>query len=144
MARNFENVTHASIEEPQNILYYEIEGSICTLKRNKSQKCDGVTAKMLQEDGKQLVRQIYRLCNKVWNEGTIPEEWSKCILISIPKKGDLSQCANDRTVSVINHTGKILLIILLNRLKQQLEFCLSEEQARSRKDRSTVYQILIL
>ena len=36
----------------------------------------------------------------------------------------------------------MLLIILLNRLKNQLESHLSEEQAGFRKDRSTVYQIL--
>ena len=76
---------------------------------------------MIQAGGEQLVRQIHLLCNKAWNESTIPEEWSKSILIPIPKKGDLSQCANYRTISLINHTGKILLVVLLNRLKQQLE-----------------------
>ena len=38
----------------------------------------------------------------------------------------------------------MLLIVLLNRLKQQLEPHLSEEQARFRKDRSTIHQILAL
>ena len=99
---------------------------------------------MIQAGGVQLVRQIHLLCNKAWNESTIPEEWSKSILVPIPKKGDLSQCANYRTISLINHTGKILLIILLNRLKHQLEPHLSEEQAGFRKDRITVHQILTL
>ena len=60
------------------------------------------------------------------------------------QEGDLSQCANYRTISLINYTGKILLIILLNRLKHQLEPHLSEEQAGFIKDRSTVHQILTL
>ena len=90
----------------------------------------------------QLVRQIHLLRNKAWNESTIPEERSKSILVPIPKKGDLSQCANYRTVSLINHTGKILLIVVRNRLKQKLEPHLSEEQAGFRKDRSTVHQML--
>ena len=51
---------------------------------------------------------------------------------------------NYGTISLINHTGKILLIVLLNRLKRQLEPDLSEEQAGFRKDRSTVHQILTL
>ena len=99
---------------------------------------------MIQAGGEQLRRQIHLLCNKAWNESTIPEEWSKSILVPIPKKGDLSKCTNYRTISLINHTGKILLIVLLNRLKQQLESHLSEEQAGFRKDRSTVHQILTL
>ena len=97
---------------------------------------------MIRARGEQLVRQIHLLYNKAWS--TISEEWSKSILVPIPKKGDLSQYANCRTVFLINHTGKILLIVLLNRLKQQLEPHLSEEQAGFRKDRSTVHQILTL
>ena len=144
MARDLEMIAPTSIEEPQNILYSEVEEAIRTLKRNKSPGSDGITAEMIQAGGEQLVRQIHLLCNKAWNESTIPEEWSKSILVPVPKKGDLSQCANYRTISLINHTGKILLIILLNRLKHQLEPHLSEEQAGFRKDRSTVHQILTL
>jgi len=68
----------------------------------------------------------------------------KSILVPIPKKGDLSNCSNYRTISLINHTGKVLLIVLLNRLKNHLDPYLSEEQAGFRKDRSTVHQILTL
>ena len=61
---------------------------------------------MIQASREQLVRQIYRLCNKVWSESAIPEEWRKSILVPIPKKGNLSQCANYRTISLVNHTDK--------------------------------------
>ena len=126
MARDLEMIAPTSIEEQQNILYSEVEEAISTLKRNKSPESDGITAEMIQAGGEQLVRQIHLLCNKAWNESTIPEEWSKSILVPIPKKADLSQFANYRTISLINHTGKILLIMLLNRLKHQLEPHLSE------------------
>ena len=98
---------------------------------------------MIQAGRKQLVSQIHRLCIKAQSEGTIPEEWTKSILVPISGKGDLSQCENYKTISLINHTGKILLIVLLNELEQQVEPHLCEEQARFRKDRSTVHQILI-
>ena len=144
MTKDLKMITPISTEEPQNILYSEVEEAIRTLKRNRSPGSDEITAKMIQAGEEQLVRQIHLLCNKAWNESTIPEEWSKSILVPIPKKGDLSQCTNCRTVFLINHTGKILLIVLLNRFKQQLEPHLSEEQAGFRKDRSTVHQILTL
>jgi len=42
------------------------------------------------------------------------------------------------------HVGKVLMMVLLERLKAQMEMHLSEEQARLRRDRSTIDQILIL
>ena len=144
MTKDLEMITPTSTEEPQNILYSEVEEAIRTLKRNRSPGSDEITAEMIQAGGEQLVRQIHLLCNKAWNESTIPEEWSKSVLVPIPKKGDLSQCANYRTIPLINHTGKILLIILLNRLKNQLEPHVSEEQVGFRKDRSILHQILTL
>ena len=95
---------------------------------------------MLQVGGEELVHEIHRLCNRAWKEEIIPEQWGRSILVPIPKKGDLSDCSNYRTISLINHTGKVLL----NRLKYHLDPHLSEEQAGFRKDRSTVHQILIL
>ena len=47
-------------------------------------------------------------------------------------------------MSLINHSSKILLSILLQRLKGEIEPYLSEEQAGFRKERSTVQQILCL
>ena len=91
MTKDLEMITFTSTEEPQNILYSEVEEAIRTLKRNKSPGSDEITAEMIQAGGEQLVPQIHLLCNKAWNESTIPEEWSKSILVLILKKGDLSQ-----------------------------------------------------
>ena len=41
--------------------------------------------------------------------------------MTIPKKGDLKKCSNYRTISLIIHTSKILLRIILNRLIPQAE-----------------------
>ena len=139
-----DEITPLNEEDPQDILYAEVQRVIGALKSNKSPGSDGITGEMLKAGGEPLARQIHELCNKAWHEGTIPEEWSKSILVPIPKKGDLSQCSNYRTISLINHTGKILLTVLLNRLKSQLDPYLSEEQAGFRKDRSTIHQIQTL
>ena len=64
MAKDLEMITPTSTEEPQNILYIEVEEAIRTLKRNKSPGSDGITAEMIQTGGEQLVRQIHWLCNK--------------------------------------------------------------------------------
>lgn len=144
MVKELDEITPPINKDSQNILYSEVQVAIQSLKPDKSPGSDGITAEMIQAGGEQLARQIHRLCNKAWQEGTIPDDWGKSILIPIPKKGDLSNCSNYRTISLINHTGKILLIILLNRLKSRLDPYLSEEQAGFRKDRNTVHQILML
>ena len=118
MVRDLKRITPTNIEGPQEILYSEVEEAIHSLKKNKSPGPDGITAEMLQAGGKKLAREIHKLCNKAWQEGTIPKEWGKSIFVPIPKKGDLSECSNYRTISFISHTGKVLLIVLLNRLKQ--------------------------
>ncbi|CAF3389732.1 unnamed protein product [Rotaria socialis] len=81
------------------ILYCEVEEAIRTLKKNKSPGSDGIAAEMLQAGGEGPARQIHELCNRAWYESTILEEWGKSILVPIPKKGDLSECANYRTRS---------------------------------------------
>ena len=95
---------------------------------------------MLQAGGEWLARQIHKLWNKASHESRIPQECFKSILVQIPKKGDLSDCCNYRTIFLINRTGKVFLTVLLNWLKTQLDPYLSEELAGFRKDRNTVQQ----
>ncbi|CAF4955483.1 unnamed protein product [Rotaria socialis] len=120
MAMGLEGIFPSYEEDPQDILYSEVEEAIRTLKSNKSSGSDGTTAEMIQAGDEQLVHEIHKLCNKAWHERAIPEDWWKSILVPIPKKGDSSECDNYRT---------ILLTVLLNRLKRRLDPYLSEEQA---------------
>ena len=60
------------------------------------------------------------------------------------KKGNLKECSNYRTISLISHPSKIMLRILLTRLQPRIEGMLAEEQAGFRKNRSTVEQIFNL
>ena len=126
MVKDLKQITPFYEENSNEILYAEVQEAIHKLKNNKSPGTDEITAEMLQAGGEQLVHEIHELCNKIWKEETIPDEWGKSILVPIPKKRDLSQCSNYRTISLINHTGKILLIVLLNRLKHHLDPYMAE------------------
>ena len=99
MVKELDEITPPNDEDPQDILYEEVEKAIRSLKCHKSPSSDGITAEMLQGGGEQLARQIHQLCNKAWHEGTIPEEWSKSILVPIPKKGDLSYQSHRKSLS---------------------------------------------
>jgi hypothetical protein len=134
----------AEDDEKDDILYEEVERAVNQLKKNKSPGTDGITGEMIKAGGRDMIRTIQGICNQVWQEGTVPEEWTKSILVTIPKKGDLTLCKNYRTIALINHMGKVLMTILLSRLKAKTEEYMSDEQAGFRKDRSTVQQILML
>ena len=62
----------------------------------------------------------------------------------IPKKGNLQQCHDYRTMSLISHPSKVMLKIILNRLKPRAEMIIDEEQAGFRAGRSTTEQIFNL
>ena len=49
--------------------------------------------------------------NKIW-EGSFPNEWNSAFIVSIPKKGYLSNCNNYRGISFINAGLKILTKIV--------------------------------
>ena len=60
MAKDLEKITSANTEEPQSILYSEVEEAIHILERNKSPGSNGITAEMIQAEKEQLVQQIYQ------------------------------------------------------------------------------------
>ncbi|CAF4369485.1 unnamed protein product [Rotaria magnacalcarata] len=77
LVRRFNNIAPTNTEESQEILYSEVEEAIRSLKKNQSAGPHGITAEILQAGGEQLEREIRKLFNKAWQEGTIPDEWGK-------------------------------------------------------------------
>jgi len=59
------------------------------------------------------------------------------IFVLLPKTGDVKECKNYWTISLLSHTSKVLLIIILNRLKNKSEMELRNEQAGFRSGRGT-------
>jgi len=131
-------------EGEMDILFEEVQAAIDRLKRNKSPGTDGITAEMIQAGGEPLARMLHGICQKIWEEERMPEEWLQSVIVTIPKKGDLKECTNYRTIALINDACTVMLKVLLERLKAQMEPYLAETQAGFRSDRSTVRQILIL
>ena len=66
------------------------------------------------------------------------------MVITLPKEGNLQQCQDYRTISLISHPSKVMLKIILSRLKSQAEKIVAEEQAGFRAGRSATEQIFNL
>ena len=123
------------------ILKDEVINAIKSLNDGKSPRNDNISSELLKHGGNAIVNVFTELCQKSWSMKKWPEQWTTSLVIPIPKKGNLRKCENYRTLSLISHSRKMLLRIILNRLNPQVERILSDEQAGFRKGRSTVEQI---
>jgi len=63
------------------------------------------------------------------------------VFIPIPKKGNVKECSNYRTIALISHTRKVILKILQVKLEQYMNWELANIQAGFRKGRGTRDQI---
>ena len=103
-----------------------------------------IPGELLKHGGDCIIDQLHHICNDIWMKATIPDDWTKSIILTMPKKGDITKCENYRTISLINHSSKILLEIIRIRMKPYVEAILEEEQAGFRPGRSTVEQVFAL
>ena len=78
---------------------------------------------------------MHRICVAIWETCEWPEEWTFSTFITVPKKGNLKQCANYRTIAVVSHASKILLRIILERIRVKTETEIADEQAGFRQGR---------
>jgi len=67
----------------------------------------------------------------------VAEKWTFSTFIPLPKKGDLKQCANYRTIAFVSHASKILLRIILERMRVKTETEIEDEQVGFRHGRET-------
>ena len=113
-----------------SILRVEVVAAVKKLKDSKSPGVYEIPAELIKAGGEDMISALHQLLNCIWEKEQWPTQWTKSILVTIPKKGDLADCVNYRTIALINHLSKALLLIMLQQLKVSLEphLKLSEEQ----------------
>ena len=99
----------------------EVELAVKQLKTGKATGFDDISAEMIKVSGDLGISLLHKLIVKIWQTGEWPEEWGRAVLIPIPKKGDLQQCSNYRTISLISHASKVMLPIIIKRIERKLE-----------------------
>ena len=130
--------------DKHSILREEVELAVQKLKKGKSAGADNIPGELIQAGGDPVINILTNMCNTIWQTGEWPTPWTQSLVITLPKKGNLQLCQNYRTISLISHPSKVMLMIILNRLKPQAEQIIAEEQAGFRAGRSTTEQIFNL
>ena len=104
-------------EDLQPILREEVEIAVASLKNGKSAGVDNIPAELVQAGGETMIDVLTEICNRIWRTGEWPTLWTQSLIIALPKKGNLQLCQNYRTISLISHSSKVMLQVILNRLK---------------------------
>ena len=131
-----------SIEQEPLPLRAEVEQAMGDIKKSKSPGIDEIPAELLQATGEEGIDIMWRLCCLIWKTGEWPKDWCRAVFVPLPKKGNLKECSNHRTISLICHASKVLLKIIIRRLKLKLEQEICDEQAGFREGRGTRDQIV--
>ena len=63
----------------------------------------------------------------------VAQDWKRSVFIPIPKNGNVKECSNYCTITLISHASKVMLKILQARLQQYANRELSDVQAGFRK-----------
>ena len=85
-------------------------------------------SELLKNADEEVKKIIYEKIQDCYITGNIPNNFTISKLVTIPKKGNATECANYRTLSLISHTSKILLNIIKNRIKNKVENNVDDDQ----------------
>ena len=88
--------------------------------------------------------QLLNTMNLAFETGTASREWTKSVIIPIPKQGDLTDPANFRGISLASLTAKTYNRILIDRVKPHFDPLLRKNLNGFRQGRGTLEQILCL
>jgi hypothetical protein len=82
--------------------------------------------KLLEEQIQSFMLKLVKLCKEIYETGIWPEDFTKIVMIPIPKKNNAIECADHRTISLISHASKILLKILTKQIEAKTETLISK------------------
>ena len=123
-------------DEP-DILLSEVQEAIKKLKNQKAPDMDDIPGELLKQADDFVAIVLKKLCNSVSKSKIWQDDWKKYVFLTLPKKGDASECKNHRSIALIPHVSKMLLQIINERLRFHIERELSAEQAGFMKGRGT-------
>ena len=119
------------------IVKSEIESALKQMSKGKAVGVDNISAEALQALGDFGIEKLTELCNDMYKSAYIPEDLRTSIFIALPKKPGATECSDHRTISLMCHVLKLLLIIILRRISDKINKNVGPEQAGFRKESGT-------
>lgn len=118
--------------------------AIKRLKLGKAPGCDNIPPDMLKADITATIDVLHGLLNEIWIKEEVPTDWRKELIVTILKKGNLSECRNWRGIMLLSVPRKILCRIILDRIQEPLDRVFRKEHAGFQKNSSCTHHIAIV
>ena len=115
----------------------EVTAALREISNSKSPGIDNIPIELIKQSDQQGISLMTQLCKKIWRSQEWPVDWKRSVYVPLPKKGDIRECANNRTIALISHASRILLKIIQKRMGVYLESEVAQEQAGFRRGRGT-------
>ena len=138
-----ETYLHQFMQGP-TILKAEVEAALNSMSKGKSSGIDNISTEMLQALGEFGIDTLTSICNKMYTNVYIPEDLKTSVFILLPKKQKAVECSDYRTISLMCHTLKLLLTVILRRISDKIDKEVGCEQAGFRKNSGTREAIFCL
>ena len=118
---------HSQSDTPE-VSREEVVRAVNKLQNGKAAGGDKVVAELVKKGGETMVNWLLELIQEVWRTGRVPQEWKDSTLVPLHKKKDRKECTNYRGISLLSIPGKVLALVLLERLQAVIDPQLSETQ----------------
>ena len=135
-----------SIQESAPFTTTEIRAALRTSRNDTPPGLDDIPNRVLKipELEGEVTDMLNRHSKALNNENTIPDDWRKSVIVSIPKKGNSTALDNQRGIAKTCSSVKLFNKVLLSRLKPIIDPQLSQCQSGFRAGRSTTEQLMAL
>ena len=135
-------------ESAPKIEMWELENAIRKARNNKATGEDQISVDLIKQIPTNCKKQLLGILNRIYDEGTLPEDFKTLSFVPIPKKNTSQSCEEYRTIALMSHTLKLLLSIVNMRIEQKLDTNLSETQfgfvaKRGTRDAIALLKIII-
>ena len=114
------------------------------LKSHKSPGTDQIPADLINAGDRTIRSETCKLIFSIVNKEELPEEWKESVIVPIYKKGDETNCSNDRGISLLLTMYKILSNILLSKLTPYAEEITGNHRCGFGHNRSTTDHIFCI
>jgi len=119
------------------ILQSEVEKAIREMRNKKATGDDDILADVLKLLGDGGLKIMTKLINTIYETGEWPKDFMEVTMIALNKKPQGTKCNDNRTISLIEHTAKIVTKILRRRIEKNIEEVLGEDQFGFRRGKGT-------
>lgn len=130
------------LEEHMQITKEHVRETMKKLKNRKTPNQDKIPNELIKNGGSAMIEEYTKLFNIILQHGKIPEEWKNSITVPIFKKGEKTDPANYRGITLLSTSLKLLTKIIADKISSIMP--IREEQQGFRRNRSTTDALFIL